>query len=238
MYDVWVEVVCFTCICTSNALHEFFAQAHCLQVGGVELAMSLVGHFNEACRFVRALMNAPCCSPSAIEHLRETQIANLKSIIDTTHFTIEEATLLLEAFGGPSPFEQLDIEGLSLHVQKACGSQKAGEAIVQSHIEPKHTARMQSHLAMYNYFTKEQWAVLKDEQSTIGHRFTVVTDRAIEVGLFFRLKKHIRRCYRLSLWPAASFGTATLLTRICRTSRICSKGPAKRKSKSMGSQKW
>ena len=80
MYDVWVEVVCFTCICTSNALHEFFAQAHCLQVGGVELAMSLVGHFNEACRFVRALMNAPCCSPSAIEHLRETQIANLKSI--------------------------------------------------------------------------------------------------------------------------------------------------------------
>ena len=151
--------------------------------------MSLVLHFNESCRFVRALANAPMAEQSTIDATRASQIDHLISIIDTSVFQVEEATQLLEAFGSPSPFVKSDIDKLSLRVQAKCA---AGTAAARTPVG--RMAKMQEHLCMYNYFTKGDWEHLRSETTGIEYRFAVLFDRALSIGLFFRRRKLTHRC--------------------------------------------
>ena len=145
--------------------------------------MALLSHFIEASRYLRALINAPKSNQSCIDSARQQQVDNMLSFIDKSAIGLDEATIFLEALVGPSPFTQSDIDALSVKVQQKCA--QGGETPHLDNGNPK----MQQHLFMYNYFTKDDWAQLRDEAANIDTRFSIIVDRSLLIGLVYPSEK-------------------------------------------------
>ena len=164
---------------------KFFGARALLQVWGVQVAMALLASFNEACRFIRAQMKGPVIDQSLIDESKQVQIENLSSLINNSSIGLDEATQFLEALGAPSPFEASEIAKLSSHMQRKC----VASGTIHTGLDVQQKGKMQNHMYMYNYFSKDDWEHLRSEASNIDNRISVVVDRCLTIGLFFPTEK-------------------------------------------------